>query len=166
MCLIVQRASLVIRLCVSLWQYLWCRHIASFLGVQQSRSFCFVLFFIFISHFAQQSTKIVNQMNKMRDDQEFNINFVKIVQKYRCLFDKTMPEYRSKDDHERIWNKVAQEAKESGKFRMSCWAKDCVKITCQPNMSHFAACLSVACHWGCCFADRYCFWLPNNKSCI
>lgn len=54
-------------------------------------------------------------MNKMRDDQEFNINFVKIVQKYRCLFDKTLPEYRSKDDHERIWNKVAQEAKESGK---------------------------------------------------
>lgn len=53
----------------------------------------------------------------MRDDQEFNINFVKIVQKYRCLFDKTLPEYRSKDDHERIWNKVAQESKESGKFK-------------------------------------------------
>lgn len=67
-------------------------------------------------------------MNKMRDDQEFNINFVKIVQKYRCLFDKSLPEYRNKDDHERVWNKVAQEAKESGKFQVF-WAAQTLVLT-------------------------------------
>lgn len=69
-------------------------------------------------------------MNKMRDDQEFNINFVKIVQKYRCLFDKNLPEYRSKDDHERIWNKVAQEAKESGKFSSVLGGRDIIEAFC------------------------------------
>lgn len=55
-------------------------------------------------------------MNKMRDDQEFNINFVKIIERERCLYDKTMSEYRSKDMHDQIWKKISTEVKESGKL--------------------------------------------------
>lgn len=54
-------------------------------------------------------------MNKMRDDQDFNIHFVQIIEKERSLYDKTLPEYRSKDEHERIWQKISTEVNESGK---------------------------------------------------
>lgn len=55
-------------------------------------------------------------MNKMRDDQDFNIHFVKIIENERSLYDKTLPEYRSKEEHERIWQKISTEVNESGKF--------------------------------------------------
>lgn len=54
-------------------------------------------------------------MYRMRDDQEFNIRFVQIIKNERCLYDKTIPEYRCKEEHDRIWQKVATEANESGK---------------------------------------------------
>lgn len=52
----------------------------------------------------------------MRDDQDFNIHFVKIIEHERSLYDKSMPEYRSKEEHERIWQKISAEVNESGKF--------------------------------------------------
>lgn len=54
-------------------------------------------------------------MNRMRDDQEFNIQFVKIVEKERTLYDKSMPEYRSKEEHEKVWMKISEQINESGK---------------------------------------------------
>lgn len=54
-------------------------------------------------------------MNKMRDDQDFNIHFVKIIERERSLYDKSLPEYRSKEEHERIWQKISTEVNESGK---------------------------------------------------
>lgn len=51
----------------------------------------------------------------MRDDQDFNINFVQIIQKEPSLYDKSLAEYRNKDEHERIWQKVGKEVNESGK---------------------------------------------------
>lgn len=53
-------------------------------------------------------------MNKMRDDQDFNIMFVRIIEKERILYDKSLPEYRSKDEHDRVWQKIANEVNESG----------------------------------------------------
>lgn len=53
-------------------------------------------------------------MNKMRDDQDFNIMFVKIIEKERILYDKSLPEYRSKDEHDRVWQKIANEVHENG----------------------------------------------------
>lgn len=55
-------------------------------------------------------------MNKMRDDQDFNIHFVKIIERERSLYDKSLPEYRSKEEHERIWQKISTEVNESGKI--------------------------------------------------
>lgn len=59
--------------------------------------------------------KIEEKMNRMRDDQEFNIQFVKIVEKERTLYDKSMPEYRSKEEHEKVWMKISEQINESGK---------------------------------------------------
>lgn len=53
----------------------------------------------------------------MRDDHEFNIHFVKLIEKERCLYDKSLPEYRSKDMHEQIWRQIAAEVNDSGKYQ-------------------------------------------------
>lgn len=55
-------------------------------------------------------------MNKMRDDQDFNIQFVQIIKNERSLYDKTLPEYRSKEEHEKIWAKISTQVNESGKL--------------------------------------------------
>lgn len=52
----------------------------------------------------------------MRDDQDFNIMFVKIIEKERILYDKSLAEYRSKDEHDRVWQKIASEVHESGRY--------------------------------------------------
>lgn len=53
-------------------------------------------------------------MYKMRDDIEFNIRFVKLIEKERCIYDKAIPEYRSKDAQDKAWNKIGIEINESG----------------------------------------------------
>lgn len=52
-----------------------------------------------------------------RDDHAFNINFVQLVKKQGCLYDKTLPEYRNKDEHDKAWEKIALEVNENGEFR-------------------------------------------------
>lgn len=54
-------------------------------------------------------------MKTMRDDHDFNINFVKLIEKERCLYDKNVTEYRSKEMHEQIWRKIADDVNDSGK---------------------------------------------------
>lgn len=58
-------------------------------------------------------------MNKMRDDQDFNIQFVQIIKNERSLYDKTLPEYRSKEEHEKIWNKISEQVNESGRLKQN-----------------------------------------------
>ncbi|XP_037034020.1 uncharacterized protein LOC119072823 [Bradysia coprophila] len=53
------------------------------------------------------------QGTNSRDDHAFNINFVKIIKKKRCLYDKTLPEYRNKDEHEKAWEQIASELNEN-----------------------------------------------------
>lgn len=80
------------------------------------------------------------QMNKMRDDQDFNIHFVKIIEHERSLYDKSLPEYRSKEEHERIWQKISTEVNESGKFKTPINTEYVRKIayeTSQNGNSHF-----------------------------
>lgn len=57
-----------------------------------------------------------SKMNRMRDDQEFNVQFVKTVEKERTLYDKSLPEYRSKEEHEKVWMRVSEQINESGEF--------------------------------------------------
>lgn len=56
----------------------------------------------------------------MRDDQDFNIQFVQIIKNERGLYDKTLPEYRSKEEHEKIWNKISEQVNESGRLKQNC----------------------------------------------
>lgn len=51
-----------------------------------------------------------------RDDHAFNIHFVALVQKKKCLYDKTLPEYRNKDEHDKAWERIAAEVNENGEF--------------------------------------------------
>lgn len=54
-------------------------------------------------------------MMRMRDDQDFNIEFIKIVEKERTLYDKSVPEYRSKEEHDKAWQKISEQINERGK---------------------------------------------------
>lgn len=51
-----------------------------------------------------------------RDDHAFNINFVQLVKTQGCLYDKTLPEYRNKDEHDKAWEKIALEVNENGEL--------------------------------------------------
>ncbi|XP_050308275.1 uncharacterized protein LOC126744762 [Anthonomus grandis grandis] len=45
----------------------------------------------------------------MRDDQEFNINFVALVEAYPCLYDNTREDYHMNHVQERAWAKIAKD---------------------------------------------------------
>lgn len=49
----------------------------------------------------------------MQTDEDFNIKFVNIVKRHKCLYDKKVPEYRNKDEQEKSWMEIAQETRES-----------------------------------------------------
>lgn len=78
-------------------------------------------------------------MNKMRDDQEFNINFVKIIEKERCLYDKTLSEYRSKEVHDQIWKRISSEVKESGELCSRRPYEACVALFCMTDVTSITA---------------------------
>lgn len=54
----------------------------------------------------------------MRDDPDFNISFVSLIEKQRCLFDFSCAEYNNRNIQERAWEKIAKEVSGSGKFRL------------------------------------------------
>lgn len=54
----------------------------------------------------------------MRDDPDFNISFVSLIEKHRCLFDFSCAEYNNRNIQERAWEKIAKEVSGSGKFRL------------------------------------------------
>jgi hypothetical protein len=54
----------------------------------------------------------------MRDDPDFNISFVSLIEKHRCLFDFSCAEYNNRNIQERSWEKIAKEVSGSGKFRL------------------------------------------------
>lgn len=56
-----------------------------------------------------------NASRTMQNDEEFNIRFVKLVRKYKCLYDRKIPEYRNRDNQEKAWLNISMETKESGK---------------------------------------------------
>lgn len=76
-------------------------------------------------------------MNKMRDDQDFNIHFVKIIERERSLYDKSLPEYRSKEEHERIWQKISTEVNESGKMINIYFSINGFISICSQSKCHF-----------------------------
>lgn len=45
----------------------------------------------------------------MRDDPDFNISFVSLIEKHRCLFDFGCAEYNNRSIQERAWEKIAKE---------------------------------------------------------
>lgn len=76
-------------------------------------------------------------MNKMRDDQDFNIHFVKIIQSERSLYDKSLPEYRSKEEHEKIWQKISGQVNESGEYQFKihyCVTYQCGLLKCNQSI--------------------------------
>lgn len=42
------------------------------------------------------------------ESEAFNINFVKTVETFKCLYDPTTSDYSSKEKQDKAWNRVAQ----------------------------------------------------------
>jgi len=53
----------------------------------------------------------------MKDDPEFNIHFVSLVEKQRCLYDHTIADYCNRSAQDRAWEIIAQELSEPGRFQ-------------------------------------------------
>jgi hypothetical protein len=56
----------------------------------------------------------------MRDDPDFNILFVSLIEKHRCLFDSGSAEYGNRNIQDRAWDKIAHEVSATGKFTLRC----------------------------------------------
>jgi hypothetical protein len=56
----------------------------------------------------------------MRDDPDFNILFVSLIEKYRCLFDSSSAEYGNRNIQDRAWDKIAHEVTATGEFTLRC----------------------------------------------
>lgn len=54
----------------------------------------------------------------MKDDQEFNIWFVKEMEKYPCLYNHQDPNYNIRTPQEEAWQSVANAASGSGEFKI------------------------------------------------
>lgn len=65
----------------------------------------------------------------MQADEDFNIRFVTMVKKHRCLYDKKVPEYRNRDYQEKAWSLISQETREN-------------VIHCKERWRNLRACLS------------------------
>ncbi|XP_055850901.1 probable serine/threonine-protein kinase DDB_G0288147 [Episyrphus balteatus] len=65
----------------------------------------------------------------MQADEDFNIRFVTMVKKHRCLYDKKVPEYRNRDYQEKAWSVISQETREN-------------VIHCKERWRNLRACLS------------------------
>lgn len=51
---------------------------------------------------------------RLRDDQQFNIEFLQLISKHKALYDPDLPEYRNKEKLKKIWKLVATEVNGSG----------------------------------------------------
>ena len=52
----------------------------------------------------------------MRDDQDFNINFVQLVEQHPCLYDHTLPDYHRTRTQDQAWIAIGNEIKENGTY--------------------------------------------------
>ena len=52
----------------------------------------------------------------MCDNQDFNINFMQLVEQHPCLYDHTSPDYHRTRAQDQAWIAIANEIKENGRF--------------------------------------------------
>lgn len=52
----------------------------------------------------------------MKDDPDFNILFVSLIEKQRSLYDYTCAEYSNRNAQDRAWESISKEVSESGKY--------------------------------------------------
>lgn len=57
---------------------------------------------------------------KMRDDEQFNMSFVKKVEDYKCLYDYTRSDYKNIQIQDKAWQEIADEFNETRKFNKAC----------------------------------------------
>lgn len=51
----------------------------------------------------------------MRDDQDFNIEFVQLIEAQTCLYDITSKDYHRVNVQEKAWQSIAQQVNATGK---------------------------------------------------
>lgn len=52
----------------------------------------------------------------MRDDLEFNVRFVELVESKPCLYDYNRPDYCNRTAQDAAWNEISKKIKETGNF--------------------------------------------------
>lgn len=78
----------------------------------------------------------------MRDDEQFNINFVKKVELHKCLYDYTRVDYKNIHIQEKAWKTIADEFQESGEcYVMQRKTKSCCTSFNQPFLNVLLFCL-------------------------
>jgi len=50
----------------------------------------------------------------MKDDPEFNIKFVEIVENHKCIYDYNIKEYASRVEQDRAWENIGKEIGATG----------------------------------------------------
>jgi len=52
----------------------------------------------------------------MKDDPEFNIKFVALIEEHSCLYDHHQADYSNRTKQDIAWENISQKVKGTGKF--------------------------------------------------
>lgn len=54
----------------------------------------------------------------MKDDEEFNVEFVSVIEKHEVLYNYKLEKYSNRNFKEKAWQQVAAEVKCTGEFKI------------------------------------------------
>lgn len=52
----------------------------------------------------------------MKDDPDFNIHFVGVIEEHPCIYDHSISDYSNRNVIDNAWEKIAKRVSESGKY--------------------------------------------------
>ena len=59
--------------------------------------------------------KIAGPRHTLSTNEATNHSFVQTVEKYKCLYDQTIPQYNSKDEQDKAWREISEQFNSTGK---------------------------------------------------
>lgn len=59
-------------------------------------------------------------MLKMKDDPDFNIHFVGVIEEHPCIYDHSISDYSNRNVINNTWEKIAKRVSDPGKYYFEC----------------------------------------------